>query len=212
MIQLARGRYWWTQDHDLHTHNAQFSWIEKTFANSPELCHLAHIINFRKWSEIYWNDMNQWRVIKLKREQIIFMYLISLFGSKLFCIYFLGVIIIWQYYQTPLLLLLMLNLLLVFILLRKPIFCLFFSENQAYSLEFDPKNYCSHAFKKETKTISQIYLETNTTRHLMLLKLLCLYYIISFGLLLKSWTDIVFFTAHRQCHLLAWFVLNSLVL
>ena len=66
------------------------------------------------------------------------------------------------------------------------ILLVFFLRIKHTALNLTLKIICSHAFKKETKTISQIYLETNTTRHLMLLKLLCLYYIISFGLILKS--------------------------
>jgi len=37
---------------------------------SQQLCHLAPIINFRVWSEIYRNDMKQWGVINLERESL----------------------------------------------------------------------------------------------------------------------------------------------
>ena len=110
----------------------------------------------RTHSELPNQPIVQWRVIKLKREQIIFMYLISLFGSKLFCIYFLGVIIIWQYYQTPLLLLLVLKPIADIHVTLKTIFALFILKEQAYSLEFDLKRYCSLAFKKGPQTISHI--------------------------------------------------------
>ena len=126
--------------------------LKRLFFNSPEMCHMA-LINFRKWSEIYRNDMNQWRVINLERAQIIFMYLISLFGSKYCCTFLLRVIIIWQYYQTPLLLLLVLKPIADIHVTMKTIFALFILKEQAYSLEFDLRNYCSLAFKKGPQNI-----------------------------------------------------------